>query len=214
MLPLLTLLSVLQRIATDGQITSFADVSNKSTDSLGVAGATAINIMNELKEKNYFTTEEAMCLLNISKPTILRKFKAWKTNPESKFGLAYEGKGGRSGFRVSRESIDSYAQSHGIKVNWERLAEYYLNKQEEETSKETGLSKEKLTLQKIELDQILKQKAELELEFLELEAEDEKDSEKLKALRKKVLETKMKITNIDYDIKILQMSLEKESNAI
>ena len=208
MLPL-SFLPLLLGSAIAGQHASFTEVSETAADSLGVVGATAVNIINELKEKTYFTTEEAMCLLNISKPTILRKFKAWKTNSESKFGLAYVGKGGRSGFRVSRESIDTYAQNHGIKVNWERLAEYYLNKQEEETSKETGLSKEKLALQRIELDQILKQKAELELEFLELEAEGEKDQEKLKALRKKILEAKMRVTNIDYEIKILQMSLEK-----
>ncbi len=42
-----------------------------------------------------------------------------------------------------------------------------------------------------------------------LEAEGEKDPEKLKALRKKILEAKMRVTNIDYEIKILQMSLEK-----
>ena len=42
-----------------------------------------------------------------------------------------------------------------------------------------------------------------------LEADDEKDPEKLKTLRKKILEAKMRITNIDYEIKILQMSLEK-----
>ena len=208
MLPF-SLLPILLGSAIAGQHASFTEISENAAGSLGVVGATAVNIINELKEKNYFTTEEAMCLLNISKPTILRKFKAWKNNSESKFGLAYVGQGGRSGFRVSRESIDTYAQNHGIKVNWERLAEYYLNKQEEETSKETGLSKEKLALQRIELDQILKQKAELELEFLELEAEGEKDPEKLKALRKKILEAKMRVTNIDYEIKILQMSLEK-----
>ena len=42
-----------------------------------------------------------------------------------------------------------------------------------------------------------------------IEADDEKDPEKLKALRKKILEAKMRVTNIDYEIKILQMSLEK-----
>lgn len=179
---------------------------------LGIGGADALKALKALKEKEYFTTEEAMSLLQLSKPTILRKFKEWKDNPDSKEGIAYEGQGGRGGFRVSRVSIVTYAENHGISLNWEKLIAAQIDKQAEEAEKATGISLEKQTLQKIELDKILLQKAELEVEYLELEAGDEEDPQKKKELRKKILEAKMRVKNIEYDIKVLEFSLEKDSD--
>ena len=60
-------------------------------------------------------------------------------------------------------------------------------------------------------DKILLQKAELEVEYLELDATDEDDPQKKKELRKKILEAKMRVKNIEYDIKVLEFSLEKDS---
>lgn len=191
-----------------GLLKTSTAITDNISDSLGVEGANAHKIISELRSKKYFTTEEAMWLLDISKPTILRKFKIWKDNPDSKLGLAYVDLGGRNGFRISREAINTYANNHGTAVNWERLAEVYLNRQEAEERKNTGLSKEQLTLHKIEIDKIMKQKAELEIEYLELEAEAEKGQEELKDYRKKILEKKMQINNIEYEIKLLQLSLE------
>ena len=179
---------------------------------LGIGGADALKALKALKEKEYFTTEEAMSLLQLSKPTILRKFKEWKDNPDSKEGIAYEGQGGRGGFRVSRASIVTYAENHGISLNWEKLIAAQIDKQAEEAEKTTGISQEKQILQKIELDKILLQKAELEVEYLELEATDEEDPQKKKELRKKILEAKMRVKNIEYDIKVLEFSLEKDSD--
>ena len=181
----------------------------ETAKTFGIGGANTLKALKALKEKEYFTTEEAMALLQLSKPTILRKFKEWKDNPASKEGIAYEGQGGRGGFRVSRASIMNYAENHGITLNWDKLIATHMEKQAEEAEKETGISQEKQTLQKIELDKILLQKAELEVEYLELDATDENDPQKKKELRKKILEAKMRIKNIEYDIKGLEFSLEK-----
>ena len=47
---------------------------------------------------------------------------------------------------------------------------------------------------------------------MELEAQDEANPQKKKELRKKILEAKMRVKNIEYDIKVLEFSLEKDSD--
>lgn len=193
--------------AIKGVSNSLVDENASPSETFGVGGAAAYNALTSLKDKEFFSTEEAMMLLQLSKPTILRRFKEWQNNPESKDGIAYEGQGGRGGFRVSRKAIQKYAEDHGIVLDWEKLVISHLDKQTEETAKTTGVSQENQTLQKIELDKILLQRTELEAEYLELELQDEEDAEKIKDLRKKLLKTRMRIKNIEYDIKLLEFSL-------
>ena len=192
--------------AIKGVSNSLVDENASPSETFGVGGAAAYNALTSLKDKEFFSTEEAMMLLQLSKPTILRRFKEWQNNPESKDGIAYEGQGGRGGFRVSRKAIQKYAEDHGIVLDWEKLVISHLDKQTEETAKTTGVSQENQTLQKIELDKILLQRTELEAEYLELELQDEVDAEKIKDLRKKLLKTRMRIKNIEYDIKLLEFS--------
>ena len=193
--------------AIKGVSNSLVDENASPSETFGVGGAAAYNALTSLKDKEFFSTEEAMMLLQLSKPTILRRFKEWQNNPESKDGIAYEGQGGRGGFRVSRKAIQKYAEDHGIVLDWEKLVISHLDKQTEETATTTGVSQENQTLQKIELDKILLQRTELEAEYLELELQDEEDAEKIKDLRKKLLKTRMRIKNIEYDIKLLEFSL-------
>ena len=203
--------TIITGVATTGITTSMLN-DDTTANVLGVNGSNAYNVLNTIKDKEYFSTEEVMTLLQLSKPTVLRKFKEWQSNPYSKEGIAYEGQLGRGGFRVSRDTIEKYADGHGIALNWEKLVANHIEKQAEESVKATGISREKQTLHKIELDKILLQKAELEVEYLELEATDEDDPQKKKELRKKILEAKMRVKNIEYDIKGLEFSLEKDSD--
>ncbi|MBQ7416990.1 MAG: hypothetical protein IJV18_02645 [Acidaminococcaceae bacterium] len=201
---------IITEVATAGITPSILNDETTATV-FGVSGSNAYNVLNTIKEKEFFSTEEVMTLLQLSKPTVLRKFKEWQTNPYSKEGIAYEGQLGRGGFRVSKDTIEKYAESHGITLNWEKLVTNHIEKQAEESVKATGVSREKQTLHKIELDKILLEKAELEIQYLELEADDEEDPAKAKNLRKKILEAKMRVKNIEYDIKVLEFSLEKDN---
>lgn len=187
---------------------SLTDENASPSETFGVGGAAAYNALASLKDKEFFSTEEAMVLLQLSKPTILRRFKEWQNNPDSKDGIAYEGQGGRGGFRISRKAVQKYADDHGIVLDWEKLVASHIDKQTEETARTTGVSQENQTLQKIELDKILLQRAELEAEYLELELQEEEDAAKIKELRKKILKTRMRIKNIEYDIKLLEFSLD------
>jgi len=185
--------------------------SSPRSEGLGVGGTAAYHVLSELKDKDYFSTEEAMMLLHLSKPTILRRFKEWQNDPDSPDGIAYEGQGGRGGFRVSRDAVQKYAETHGISLDWGRLVTFQLEKQTEETARVTGVSQEDQTLQKIELDKILLERTRLEADYLELELQEEKDPARKTSLRKKVLKTKMHIKNIEYDIKVLEFSLDNAS---
>lgn len=177
---------------------------------IGAGAASALEMYKTLINKEYFTTEEAMVLLQMSKPTILRKFKEWENDPDSKEGIAYEkGLGGRSGFRVKREDIDNYAVTHGITLNWDNLVEVYLEEKQRDEAARTGIPEEKQIQQKIEMNKILIKRNELEIEGLELDLEDEKDPAKKKELRRKIIEVKKHINNIEGDSKLLEFSLEK-----
>lgn len=188
---------------------SLVDENSSPGETFGIGGTAAYNALATLKDKEYFSTEEAMILLQLSKPTILRRFKEWDNNPSSKDGIAYEGQVGRGGFRVSRNTIREYAEDHGIALDWGKLVASHLDKQAEETVRTTGISQEDQTLRKIELDKILLQRTQLESEYLELELQEEEDPAKVKDLRKKILKTKMHIKNIEYDIKVLEFSLDR-----
>lgn len=208
MIPML-LAGIVSMTATGLTSNSPADENNPPVENLGIGGTAAYNALTGLKDKEYFSTEETMILLQLSKPTLLRRFKEWENDPDSKDGIAHEGQAGRGGFRVSRNAIRKYADDHGISPDWGKLVISHLDKQAEETVRTTGVSLEKQTLRKIELDKILLQRAQLESEYLELELQEEEDPVKAKDLRKKSLKTKMQIKNIEYDIKVLEFSLDR-----
>ena len=208
MIPML-LAGIIGMAATGLASNSLVETNSSPSETFGVGGGAAYNALASLKDKEYFSTEEAMILLQLSKPTILRRFKEWHNNHDAKDGLPYEGNGGRGGFRVSRNAIRKYADDHGIALDWGKLVVSHLDKKAEETVRTTGISQKNQTLQKIELDNILLQRAELEVEYLSLELQEEKDPTKIKELRKKILETRMRIKNIEYDIKVLEFSLDR-----
>lgn len=208
MIPML-LAGIFGMAATGLTSNSLVDANSSPGESFGIGGAAAYNALISLKDKEYFSTDETMILLQLSKPTLLRRFKEWDNDHNSKDGIAYEGQVGRGGFRINRTAIQKYAENHGITLDWEKLVVSQLEKQAEETVKSTGVSLENQTLQKIELDKILLQRAQLESEYLELELQEEKEPSKIKELRKKILETKMRVKNIEYDIKVLEFSLDK-----
>ena len=208
MIPML-LAGIVGMTATGLTTNSLVDADSSPSETFGIGGTAAYNALTTLKDKEYFSTEETMILLQLSKPTLLRRFKEWENDHDSKDGIAHEGSGGRGGFRVSRNAIRKYADDHGIALDWGKLVVSHLDKQAEETVRTTGVSQEKQTLQKIELDKILLQRTQLESEYLELELQEEEDSVKVKDLRKKLLKTKMYIKNIEYDIKVLEFSLDR-----
>lgn len=177
---------------------------------LGIHSATLLNAVNILKNKEYYSTEEAMILLQFSKPTILRKFDDWKKNPNNSDGLQYEGPGGRGGYRVSRTTIENYAKNHGIFLSWEKLALDYMDKQSQEAEKTTGISQKDQILQGIELDNLFLEDAANELQRLEFMYNEEKNPQKLNEIRQSILVVKMRIKSIEYDKKALELSLEKK----
>ncbi len=61
--------------------------------------------------KRVFNTVEAMKILGLSKPTILKKLKDKE--------LHYEGNGGKGGYNISQKDIESYAKKHKITPNWD-----------------------------------------------------------------------------------------------
>lgn len=194
--------------ATVGAALIGNELDNKS---LGMLGANLLNALNILKSKDYFTTEEAMVLLQFSKPTILRKFDDWKKNPNDADGLQYEGPGGRGGYRVSRNTIENYAKNHGIILSWDKLALVYLDKQSQETEKNTGISQKDQILQSIELDNLFLEEAKNELQRLESIAKEEKNPQKLNEISQSILVVKMRVKSIEYDKKALELSLEKKA---
>lgn len=61
--------------------------------------------------KRVFNTVEAMKILGLSKPTVLKKLKDKE--------LHYEGNGGKGGYNISQKDIEDYAKKHKITPNWD-----------------------------------------------------------------------------------------------
>ena len=77
----------------------------------GVAGAVALGAASMMQlTKTSFNTVEAMQILGLSKPTILKKLK----NKE----LNFEGSGGKGGYKISKKDIEKYARLHKIEPDW------------------------------------------------------------------------------------------------
>lgn len=132
--------------------------------------------------KSIFTTDEAMKVLGMSKPTILKKMKEG--------AIPYEGSGGRGGFRIRREALESYAERNNIVPNWG------------EESLPTASTTDKEALEEvIKLLQIQKEEAELEVEELELDADDSTEH------KRAVIQAKKNVIKFDKDIQAYKMLL-------
>ncbi len=211
MLGLVPALSFL--IGTASAALASAAATTSVAEIVGAGTATVYDMYKTLINKEYFSTEEAMILLRLSKPTILRKFKEWENDHNSKEGLAHEGQGGRSGFRVKRKDIENYAVNHGIALDWDKLVELYLDEKQRYEAVRNGIPQDKQIQQKIEMNKILIKRNELEIEGLELDLEDEQDPVKKRELRRKIIEVKKRINNIEGDSKMLEFSLDKVMKA-
>ncbi len=163
----------------------------------GVAAATGATIINELdlkespsKSKELFTTEEAMTVLGMSKPTILKKMK------EGLIPYEVAGGRGRGSFHIRREELEKYAANNNIVPDWGCDAIPPTRTDNKASVEET-----------IKLKELQREEAELDLEELELEPENTID------YKRKLIQAKKKVKKLDKDIqalKIILMSLDSK----
>lgn len=132
--------------------------------------------------KSVFTTDEAMKVLGMSKPTILKKMKEG--------AIPYEGSGGRGGFRIRREALEAYAERNNIVPNWGVESLPAASATDKEAIEEV-----------IKLLQIQKEEAELEVEELELDANDSIEHKRL------LIQAKKNVVKFDKDIQAYKMLL-------
>ena len=113
--------------------------------------------------KKYYKTDEAMVMLRMSKPTILRYMK----NGE----LPHKGPGGRGGYFIKGSDLLLFAQTHAIELKGvNEIDEIEEPNTHKEVSQELAL--------KLEANHILQEKVRLSIELFELE---DKKAEVLKA---------------------------------
>ena len=137
--------------------------------------------------KDFLTTDEAVLVLGMSKPTLLRKLKEGL--------IPYDGEGGRGGFRISRQALEEYAKSKNKTLNWEAL--------KNSDKAKTDLNKDKkAVIEMIKLKEIQKEEAELELEELELDANDSID------YKRNLIQAKKNIKALDREIQSWKMLLQ------
>ena len=132
--------------------------------------------------KSVYTTDEAMKVLGMSKPTILKKMKEG--------AIPYEGSGGRGGFRIRREALEAYAGKNNIVPNWGT-----------ESLPKTSITDREALEEVIKLLQIQKEEAELEVEELELDANDSIENKRL------LIQAKKNVIKFDKDIQAYKMLL-------
>lgn len=143
--------------------------------------------------KEYFTTDEAMKVLGMSKPTILKKMKEKQ--------IVYTGSGGRGGFRISREELKNYAEKNNIVPQWgewgveNRSAVHVPDKAEIEALIKLGEE----TIKYLET---VKEEAKLELQELELVPEDSVE------YKRNVIKKKKIILSIEKKIRVSQIRLQ------
>ena len=63
--------------------------------------------MEAIKDDHLYKTDEALKIVNVSKPTILRHMKNGK--------LPFTGDGGRGGFRILGSDLKNYAKKYGYR---------------------------------------------------------------------------------------------------
>ncbi len=158
---------------------------------VGAAATTGAAIINglDIKEssnnlKDLYTTEEAMQVLGMSKPTILKKMK------EGLIPYEVSGGRGRGSYHIRREVLENYAIRNNIVPNWGNENVIATRPDNKVTVEET-----------IKLKKIQKEEAELELEELELEPVDTIE------YKRELIQAKKKIKILDKDIQALRMIL-------
>ena len=162
------------------------------------------------KAKDILTTDEAMAVLGMSKPTILKKMKYEKTLP-------YTGEGGRHGYRLNKKDVAEYAKRNHIKAKWKKVVEKEVEQPQHLATNTAIQSDFKTVLEKIAknpaiLDSLIKlvktqqKQAELKLQELELEDDSVKNTKEYKL---KILKIKMEINKLDETL--LQYDILKQS---
>ena len=167
----------------------------------GVAAATGATIINELdlkespsNSKELFTTEEAMTVLGMSKPTILKKMK------EGLIPYEVAGGRGRGSFHIRREELEKYAANNNIVPDWGCDATPPTRTDNKASVEET-----------IKLKELQREEAELDLEELELQPEDTID------YKRKLIQAKKKVASIEKEIqgwKIFLSYIEDKSEQL
>lgn len=176
---------------------------------VGTAVDTAVDRLYDLV-KDTLTTDEAMAVLGMSKPTILKKMKEEKVLP-------YSGPGGRLGYRIRKEDIAEYAKKNNITPKWNKVIDNDSSQNTASTSAvqiqndyASFLNKIKqnpdLLDDLIELTKTYQNQAKLKLEKLKLE---ESNFQNTKEYKMKVILANMEINN--YESEILQYNLLKRS---
>lgn len=161
-----------------------------ATGSAATAGAIAAAYgINANIVKDFVTTDEAVILLGMSKPTLLKKIKEGL--------IPYDGAGGRGGFRISRQALEEYAKSINTTLNWEAL---------KKSSKPKNDTDKKAVKEMIKLKELQKEEAELELEELELDATDTIE------YKRSLIQAKKKIKALDTEIQAWNMILKTEED--
>ena len=161
----------------------------------GAMGAAAVAMGNIIKP--YYTTEETMLILGMSRTTILKKMKEKK--------LKYEGKGGRGGYRFKKEDIIKYAQNNNITPNWEALntslADSDFNSQDVVRIKHDA-----------EYLEIQIERCKIELRLLRMNASD--DKKVIEENKRKELLIKLKLADIMESIVKYKAVLSEQRNRI
>lgn len=162
------------------------------------------------KVKDTLSTDEAMVVLGMSKPTILKKMKYEKTLP-------YSGPGGRIGYRLRKEDVAEYAKKNHITPRWDKILEQahepqqFLSEvtlsQEDYNSLLNQISKNPAILDSlIELIKTKQKQVQLKLQELKLEDDAILNTKEHKI---KVIQLELEISK--YDEQLLQYSILKET---
>lgn len=145
------------------------------------------------KVKDTLSTDEAMVVLGMSKPTILKKMKYEKTLP-------YSGPGGRIGYRLRKEDVAEYAKNNHITPRWDKILDQ--SREQPQFSPEISLNP---TDYESFLNQITKKPAILD-SLIELTKTKQKQAQlKLQELK---LEDDAILNTKEHKIKVIQMELE------
>lgn len=165
--------------------------------------------------KDFYTTDETVRILGISKPTLFKKIREKKIEP---YGDREPG-GGRIGYRFKREEIEKYAAKNNIEPNWSTaMVDSILNTDEMEDNislLKNGL--ETCQLQLLQLKKIgsanVKTEQDNELKEIDIKL-------KIKVIKgqllsyQKVLRKKFNLLKHDSEAMKLSKDFEAEFNSI
>lgn len=194
-------------------LSAFLGLNYHAAGGAGLVASSAVGpVVDRLYDlaKDTLTTDEAMAVLGMSKPTILKKMKEEKVLP-------YSGPGGRLGYHIRKEDIAEYAKKNNITPKWNKVID---NDSSQDTSSTSvvQIQNDYVSFLKkikqdpsllddlIELTKTYQNQAKLKLERLKLE---ESNLQNTKEYKMKVILANMEINN--YEAEILQYNLLKRS---